>query len=301
MSWLLKSLSLLVAIAVSFGAGPALSVEVIPLPLVPGETALVTVKTHLPGPPEGEFAGQSLKFVRDGGNWVAFVGVHVLTSPGKHFLRVCLPSGLCQTSELPVVQKVYPVERIRFPAEKLALIRPEIVKEEREIVSRAYSKFSRKPLWFFPFSPPLKGELQITSHFGTLRAYGSSPPSDFHAGVDFRAEEGTLVYAPAPGRAVLARELILRGRMVILDHGAGVMSGFLHLSEIAIREGQEVRRGEIIGKVGNTGLSTAPHLHWEVRVNGVAVNPLTWFRESFRPTCSPSILNKALYRRAFLH
>lgn len=232
---------------------------------------------------------------------MTFVGVHVLTSPGKYPLRVCLPSGPCQIKELPVIKKAYPVERIRFPAEKLALIRPEIVKEEREIVYRAYSKFSGKPLWFFPFSPPLEGELQITSHFGTLRAYGFSPPSDFHAGVDFRAEEGTPVYAPAPGRVVLARELVLRGKMVILDHGVGVMSGFLHLSEIKVTEGKEVGKGEMIGKVGNSGLSTAPHLHWEVRVNGVAVNPFTWLKESFRLTCSPSILSKALHRRALVH
>ncbi len=284
MNWILKFFSLLIVAATGFAPSSLFSVEVIPASLVPGEAAVVLVKGYLSGPPEGEMAGQKLRFVRDGENWVAFVGIHALTKPGEYTVRVCLPSGPCQINKVIVVKKAYSVERIRFPAEKIALITPKVVEEEKKIVSEAYSTFSSKPMWFFPFSPPLAGEMQVTSPFGLLRAYGSAPPSSFHDGVDFRAQEGTPVYAPAPGKVVLARELILRGKMVILDHGAGVMSGFLHLSELTVKEGQEVKRGEMVGRVGNTGLSTAPHLHWEVRVNGIAVNPLTWLEKSFRPT-----------------
>lgn len=290
MSWSLKAFNLLMAAALSLAAGPALPVEVTPLPLVPGETILIWLEAYFPGPPEGEFAGQKLKFVRDGERWIAFAGVHVMTKPGDYPLKVCIPSGLCHTTKLPVIEKTYPVERLYLPAEKLALINPKVVKEERELVARAYSTFSDKPLWFFPFSSPLEGEIQITSPFGLRRAYGSAPPSDFHDGVDLKAQEGTPVYAPAPGRVILARELTLRGKMVILDHGAGVMSGFLHLSEITVGEGQKVKRREVIGKVGNTGLSTGPHLHWEVRINGVAVNPLTWLRNNFRLLRAPPFL-----------
>jgi len=292
MSWSLKAFSLLVAAAAMLASGPAFSVEVTPLPLVPGETALISVGVYSPSPPEGEFAGQKLKFVRDGERWVAFVGVHAMTEAGNYPLKVCILSGSCYTTKLPVIRKVYPVERIRLPAEKLAIISPEVVKEERELVVKAYSSFSRRPLWFLPFSPPLKGEMQVTSPFGLRRAFGSAPPSGFHDGVDFKAEEGMPVYAPAPGRVILAKELTLRGKMVILDHGAGVMSGFLHLSEITVVEGQEVRRGEIVGKVGNTGLSTGPHLHWEMRINGVAVNPLTWLENNFRPLKALPFLKK---------
>jgi len=296
MSWGLKGFSLLAIAAISFAA-PTFSISVNPLPLLPGETASVSVKAYTNSPPQGEFAGQPLRFVWDGESWVAFLGVHALTKPGKYHLRICLPSGPCQEMELSVAPKDYPLERLRLPAEKTALLKPELVKEEREIVAKAYSTFSAKPMWFLPFSPPLKGELVVTSPFGLRRAYGNSPPSGFHDGVDFRAKEGTPVYAPAPGRVILAKELLLRGKMVILDHGAGVMSGFLHLSEIEVKEGQEVKRGELIGKVGNTGLSTAPHLHWEVRVNGVAVNPLTWLEKSFRPERPPFLKNQRAWLR----
>ena len=108
--------------------------------------------------------------------------------------------------ELFVAHKDYPVEKLRLPTEKIALLKPEIVKEEREVVAKAYSTFSAKPLWLLPFSPPLEGKLVVTSPFGLRRAYGNSPPSGFHDGVDFRAKEGTPVYAPAPGRVILARE-----------------------------------------------------------------------------------------------
>ena len=294
MSWILRSFSLLAAI--SF-ATPFFHVSVNPMPLLPGEAASVSVTVYANSPPQGEFAGQTLKFVRDGENWTAFFGVHALTKPGKYPLRICLPSGPCQEMELLVATKDYPVERLYLPPEKRGLLKPEIAKEEWEIVAKAYSTFSAKPLWFIPFSPPLKGELVITSPFGLRRAYGNSPPSGLHDGVDFRAKEGTPVYAPAPGRVILAKELVLRGKMVVLDHGAGVMSGFLHLSEIAVKEGQEVKRGELLGKVGNTGLSTAPHLHWEVRVNGVAVNPLTWLEKSFRPEGPPFLKNPRAWLR----
>ncbi len=281
MNWSLKGFSLLAIAAICFAA-PSFTISVNPVPLIPGETASVSVRAYTGSPPQGEFAGQALKFVRDGESWVAFLGVHALTKPGKYTLRICLPSGACQEKKLVVASKPYPLERLYLTPEKTALLKPEIVKEESEIVAKAYSTFSAKPLWFFPFSPPLKGEIVVSSPFGLRRAYGNSPPSGFHDGVDFKAKEGTPVYAPAPGKVILARELTLRGKMVILDHGAGVMSGFLHLSEITVKEGQEVKRGELIGKVGNTGLSTAPHLHWEVRVNGIAVNPLTWLENSFR-------------------
>ncbi len=297
MSWILRFLSLLIAAAISLASSPSFTVEVAPNPLVPGEAAVITVRARLSDPPEGEIAGQKLRFVQDGETWIAFAGIHVLTRPGEYPLKICLPSGLCRMAKVRVARKAYPMERIRLPAEKAALITPEVVEREREVVSRAYSTFSGRPLWFFPFSPPL-AEMRVTSPFGLMRAYNSGPPSGFHDGVDFGAKEGTPVYAPAPGRVILARELTLRGKMVILDHGAGVMSGFLHLSEITVEEGQEIKRGEMIGRVGNTGLSTAPHLHWEVRVNGVAVNPLTWLERSFRPVKPMPFLKKSRSLRA---
>jgi len=253
-----------------------------PYPLVQGEAAVVLVRPCDRGLPKGDFAGQQLRFVREPGGCIAFIGVYALAKPGLYRLEVRLPQGPARTAMIEIVAGHYGVEYIRLAPAQRSLLRPELILKEREIVGRAFSRFAPRPRWFAPFSRPLRGQFRVTSPFGTRRSYNGAPPRGFHAGVDFKAPEGTPLYAPAPGQVVLARKLTIRGNAVIIDHGAGVMSGFWHLSKIAVEEGQEVQRGELIGWVGSTGLSTGPHLHWEVRVNGVAVNPLPWLDRDLR-------------------
>lgn len=89
--------------------------------------------------------------------------------------------------------------------------------------------------------------------------------------------------AAARGRVVFAAPLPIRGNSVIIDHGLGVLSGYHHLSEIAVAVGQQVNAGDVIGRVGATGLATGPHLHWEVIVRGVTVDPLVWTEREFGP------------------
>ena len=85
----------------------------------------------------------------------------------------------------------------------------------------------------------------------------------------------------APGTAIIAGPLTVRGNTVYLDHGAGVVTGYFHLSEIAVRPGDRVAAGQRIGAVGGTGLTTGPHLHWEVRVNGRWTNPYYWLERPY--------------------
>jgi murein DD-endopeptidase MepM/ murein hydrolase activator NlpD len=99
--------------------------------------------------------------------------------------------------------------------------------------------------------------------------------------MDYDAEGGAPIYAPAAGIVVMAEPLEVRGNVVILDHGLGVFTGFWHLSRIDVTPGQTVERGAVVGLVGNTGLSTGPHLHWEMRVRGVPVDPLQWTQREF--------------------
>jgi len=100
----------------------------------------------------------------------------------------------------------------------------------------------------------------------------------YHTGQDIAVPQGTPVRAPAAGVVLLAEPLHVRGNAVVIDHGAGVTSNYWHLSRIAVRKGQQVKRGDVIGWVGTTGLSTGAHLHWEIRVYGVPVNPVPWTR-----------------------
>jgi murein DD-endopeptidase MepM/ murein hydrolase activator NlpD len=89
------------------------------------------------------------------------------------------------------------------------------------------------------------------------------------------------IHAPADGVIVLAQPLTVRGNAVILDHGWGIFSGLYHMSEINVTVGQRVKQGQVVGKIGGTGLATGPHLHWDLRVRGLNVDPLQWTRRVF--------------------
>ena len=118
-----------------------------------------------------------------------------------------------------------------------------------------------------------------TSPYGSRRTYGNSPTITAHAGEDFSAAAGTPVLAPAAGTVVLAEPLFVRGNAVVLDHGGGVYTGYWHLSELNVQPGEQVAAGQQLGAVGSTGLSTGAHLHWEMRVGGLPVDPLQWLAE----------------------
>jgi len=156
---------------------------------------------------------------------------------------------------------------------------PALVREEAARVWDVTTQVTLPGLWQRPFALPLADQPVVTAPFGIRRSYGGGVPTSYHSGVDYGVGAGTPIYSPAPGRIVLAEPLAVRGSAVIVDHGRGVMSGFWHLSQIHVSLGAIVAPGEILGLVGNTGLSTGAHLHWEVRVNGIPVDPVQWTRE----------------------
>ncbi len=107
------------------------------------------------------------------------------------------------------------------------------------------------------------------------------PSTFFPTGLDFCGNNTTDVLAPAVGRVVFAGPLTVRGNATVIDHGQGVYTGYLHQSELFVQTGDMVQPGQVIGKVGATGRVTGPHLHWEVWVNGVQVDPLDWLEKTF--------------------
>jgi murein DD-endopeptidase MepM/ murein hydrolase activator NlpD len=115
----------------------------------------------------------------------------------------------------------------------------------------------------------------VTTAFGTRRSY------EHHPGTDLAAPLGSPVVAPAAGAVVFVGSLPARGNAVVLDHGAGVFTTYAHLQRAEVLVGDEVRGGEVIGRVGSTGFSTGPHLHWELWVDGANVDPLEWTRRTF--------------------
>jgi murein DD-endopeptidase MepM/ murein hydrolase activator NlpD len=135
----------------------------------------------------------------------------------------------------------------------------------------ARARGSDAPGWRQDFIWPARG--RISGRFGAQRIYRGEPGS-YHGGVDVAAATGTPVVAPADGVVVLAAPgFSMEGNLVILDHGFGLSSAFLHLSRIDVREGQAVRQGETLGAVGATGRAAGAHLHWALTWNGAKLDP----------------------------
>jgi len=163
-------------------------------------------------------------------------------------------------------------EYITLPPESVNLLTDTAaIEEENRTLAAIYAGFTPQRLWSGPWSLPAQGD--ITQPFGLMRSINGGPLYP-HSGTDIAAEAGAPVVAAAGGRVAFAGPLYLRGNSVIIDHGAGVLSGYHHLSEITVSAGQAVAQGALIGRVGATGLVSGPHLHWEVIIHGTRVDPV---------------------------
>jgi len=230
----------------------------------------------------GSFADQRLRFVEEAsGSW-AIAGLNAFTPPGLDplIITATLPTGEASVFQqrVQVVEPGYAREQLILDPQTSQLLDPQLLAEERAIVMGVYTQFTPKRLWEGLFQLPASGE--ITSHFGTRRSYNGGPYSSYHEGTDLNGFVGDPVVAPAAGRVALAQKLTVRGNAIILDHGGGVFSGYWHLSKIWVKVGDEVRPGQKIAEIGATGLVTGSHLHWEMRINGVPVDPMQWTREA---------------------
>jgi murein DD-endopeptidase MepM/ murein hydrolase activator NlpD len=259
------------------------TIELSPAPVLQGQTLIVRVTLSEPASLSGDFEGRPLFFTGDDSGGWALVGVHALQDVGIYSLalRAKLENGTESVTAMNVVVGAgpYGTENIQVAPGRESLLDPEIVEVEQERMVELWSQHSPRPLWEGIFSLPLASG-KITSPFGTRRSYNNGPVDGFHGGTDFGAESGVPIYAPASGRVVLAEELAVRGQAVLIDHGLGVFSGYWHQSEMAVQVGQKIERGDLIGYVGDTGLVTGAHLHWEMRVGGFAVDPMQWTQMS---------------------
>jgi murein DD-endopeptidase MepM/ murein hydrolase activator NlpD len=167
-----------------------------------------------------------------------------------------------------------PLQRLNLPASLSRKLEPSSRKAEDAAVEQIYLRRTPRA-WSKPFQPAVNVRVQSTA-FGQPRTYVAGGPVQYHSGIDYPAPAGTAVTAVNDGTVMLAEEFPVRGGLVVIDHGAGVSSLYFHQSKLLVRVGQHVQRGQKIGEVGTTGLSTGPHLHLELRVRGTATDPAGW-------------------------
>jgi hypothetical protein len=188
-------------------------------------------------------------------SWTNAAGDHSRTIPFR------IVAGKYKTDELKV-------DSSRVNPNKKNIERAQ--KEARKI-KRVYAEGSIARLWDGEFQLPMTSD--ITSPFGNKRVFNGQLKS-FHNGVDFRARSATPVYAANSGVVKMAENLFYSGNAVVIDHGTGIFTIYAHLSRIDVTAGQLVEKGQRLGLTGATGRVSGPHLHWGVKVKGVAVNPM---------------------------
>ncbi len=251
---------------------------------VQGATILVAVETSVEVTLSGKFDTQPVLFLDQGLHHWGLVAVRPMADLGPHDLSITA-SGTHAGSGKVVGQVwvktgTFQTENIDLSPATSKLLDPKLVRTEAEHLSTALNDTEAMPLWEGRFSYPLTNPV-VTSEFGTRRSYNHGPVSGYHEGFDYEGTVGVPVMAAADGRVVLAEKLLVRGNALLLDHGMGVHTGYWHLSKINVKVGQMVKKGEVIALMGGTGLATGPHLHWEVRIGQVNVNPNQWVQQSF--------------------
>ena len=185
------------------------------------------------------------------------------------------PDGLSESASITVTPRDWPIERI--DGVPPATVNPppaiaERIEREQAMVVAARERDDDRADFVQSFVWPVQG--RISGRFGNQRVYNGSPKSP-HSGMDIAVPQGTPVLAPAAGIVTFANaDLYLTGGTVLLDHGHGVSSNFLHLSRIDVKVGDRVEQGQVIGAVGATGRATGPHLHWGMNWFDVRIDPL---------------------------
>lgn len=260
-------------------------VEVEPLQMVQGGTTVIKVYAPPGITLRGSLAERNLNFFSRDFGYVALQGIHAMTSPGLYPLSV---EGETPDGRQFVFSQNVLIQDANFPYDPSLevdpiTIDPAVTEPERELWESLAIPVTPQKMWDGGFASPVPADFRDcwTSFFGNRRSYNNGIYDSFHSGLDFCGRVGTELYAVAPGEVVYTNTLIVRGGVVVIDHGWGVYTAYDHLSQILVEPGMTVQTGQVIGLGGDTGRTTGPHLHWEVWVGGVQVNPMDWLTRSF--------------------
>jgi murein DD-endopeptidase MepM/ murein hydrolase activator NlpD len=229
----------------------------------------------------GTWLGHQLDFSFDAPTktWFVLAGVSLETAPGKYTLELTgtRPAGktaLSFSRQFTVARASYPKIKVELTVEKkFTEPTPEQlqqIEEGKKIKQDYLNRVTPDRQWSGAFTPP--ADAPVSDVFGSQRIFNGKAQSP-HLGLDFRVPAGTPVAAMNSGTVLLARPLYFEGNFVVIDHGQGLLTLYLHLSEFKVKEGDAVKRGDVIGLSGGTGRATGPHLHVALRWQGVNLDP----------------------------
>ena len=255
--------------------------EEIPLPkenLVPGGILILPIEAPAELKPTVLYEGNRAMVVRTGDTWKAVVGLPLSAPLGRNEVLVQAGTEPGRRVEFQIQAKEYQTQNLT--------VKPGMVNLSKENLARVESEKLRLQAATNTFSKTAPSTLRLvqpvpgvrSSSYGLRRVFNGESRNP-HSGMDIAAVTGTPIKAPAAGRVVEAGNFFFNGNSLYIDHGQGLVTMYCHLSAIDVKTGDEVKTGDVIGKVGSTGRATGPHLHWGVALNHNYVDPALFLEE----------------------
>jgi len=257
-----------------------------PKAFVQGNTMVFRVSAPEGARLEGTFGEHDLHFFRDGEEYVALQGISAVANSG---LRVVSIHGELEDGTPIAHRQAVQIESgnydfVRINGVPASTVSVTLSQAEQEKLARHARKATPSKKWKGKMSLPIPSQYSTPYPlYGDRRSFNGSAFNFYHSGIDFSTYAFDVdIYAAAPGKVVYTgKNSPIYGGVTLIDHGWGVYTAYGHQADILVQEGQRVQEGDVIGKVGNTGRSTGPHLHWEVWVGGVQVDPMDWLEKAY--------------------
>ncbi|HED40135.1 MAG TPA: M23 family metallopeptidase [Chromatiales bacterium] len=247
---------------------------------VPGGVVIIELAADSAGErPRAHYNKKPLLVVNKEGRWLAVVGIPLTATVGEHKIEQQHASGKMITHRFKVKDKAYKTQRLTVTnkrkvnpyAEDMARI---IAEKKR--TQQTLAHWDPRNVNKLVFTAPVEG--RQSSSFGLRRIFNGQPRKP-HSGMDIAAPTGTPVFTPIAGTVTNTGDYFFNGNSVFIDHGQGLVTMYLHLDSIQVKEGDELKQGDLLGTVGATGRVTGPHLHWGISLNDARVDPALFLTE----------------------
>jgi murein DD-endopeptidase MepM/ murein hydrolase activator NlpD len=239
---------------------------------VPGGVAVIELPADAAGRPQVTFRDRQVMVVAENERWFAVVGIPLSMTPGPASLSIASPDGPALPLSFVVESTSYPEQHLTISNKRQVDPTAEDMKRiagDRQEIGQAFRSWDEQTVdtdFYLPAIGPR------SSAFGLKRFFNEQPRSP-HSGVDIAAPDKSAVVAPAAGVVVATGDYFFNGNTVLIHHGQGLVTMYCHMSEISVSDGDTLAAGDLIGKIGQTGRVTGPHLHWSISLNQVRVNP----------------------------